>query len=152
MPEIWQFFSNIAFALNIVYINKGWNTVLYLCNVVSFIGAAFLVATNPGHFYATVHRFFPFLKGTPPAMLHFLNVVWHGLPLYLFRKRQTLEDIFSLPTIAGFALFMLTYSFFMSDTDLYTLYGKDRHDLFKLFAGALLLLSAVHYILYNFGK
>ncbi len=81
--------SNLAFLFNCFYISKAWNAGLYLLNILYFIGNFVLMVLNPTNFPSLVNRF---IELTPLAV-HSLNQIWHFLPLYLFKDRQTWADM-----------------------------------------------------------
>jgi hypothetical protein len=108
MPNFISFFSNIVIALNFFPMTHAVNTALYLTNWFSFVGWLWVSLKNPFH-AAVISRGIPFLNTLPLAILHVLYQLLHILPLYFFRKRQTLKEALSSQSFLIASVLFLSY-------------------------------------------
>ena len=113
--------------LNLFTMTHTVNTALYLTNWCCFFGNVYLMVKDPLHL-DFLTKDLPFLSTLPLAVAHVLNNLWHALPLYIFRKRQTLAETIAFPSIAVSALFFFVYGFGMPASDLLRMYNVTQKE------------------------
>ena len=107
------------------------NTALYLSNWFCFFGNLYLMFYDPTHL-PFLTRDLPFISTLPPAVTHVLNNLWHILPLYLFRKRQTLKETIAFSSVVVSVLFFVVYAVGMPASDFMQLYDITREHFLTL--------------------
>lgn len=108
MPNFLSFFSNMVIVLNCFPMTHAVNTALYLTNLFCFLGWIWVGLKNPLH-VATISRGIPFLNTLPLASQHVLYQLLHIIPLYFFRKRQTLKEVLSPQSFLIASVLFLSY-------------------------------------------
>jgi hypothetical protein len=131
MLLVFKYYSNWMTVFNFYPMTHTVNTALYLSNWGCFFGNLYLMIKDPLHL-DFLTKDLPFLNTLPLAVAHVLNNLWHVLPLYLFRKRQTLAEIIAFPSIVLAALFFFVYGFSMPASDLMRLYNMTQQEFLLL--------------------
>ena len=122
MLLVFKYYSNWMTVLNLFTMTHTVNTALYLTNWLCFFGNVYILFRNPFHL-AFLTKDLPLLTTLPLAVKHVLLQLWHALPLYVFRKRQTLAETIAFPSIAVSALFFFVYGFRMPASDFVRMYN-----------------------------
>jgi hypothetical protein len=112
MPNVLTFYSNITFFMNLFRINRQVNSALYLSNFLSFVGNFMFMLKTPEHLKYLVQTI-PYLNRLSLGVLHVMNQIYHILPLYLFRHRQTLQEVVSFSSFRIAILLFLAYVILM---------------------------------------
>jgi hypothetical protein len=81
------------------------------------------------------------------AVFNFMLVVLHLIPVYIFRKRQTLRETFAPKTIAAIAVVFLAY-FIFAEKKLQALYGMPSQFMGKMAVFIGLFFLGVHNAFY----
>ena len=108
MPNFISFFSNIVIVLNCFLMTHAVNTALYLSNWMCFVGWIWVCLKNPLH-VVTISRGIPFLNTLPLTAMHLVYQLLHIIPLYFFRKRQTLKEVLSTQSFLIASVLFLSY-------------------------------------------
>jgi hypothetical protein len=128
MLLVFKYYSNWMTVLNFFPMTHTVNTALYLTNWCCFFGNFYLMFYNPKHI-PFLTRDLPWLSTLPPAVTHVLNNLWHVLPLYLFRNRQTLKETIAISSVLLSALFFFVYAVGMPESDIVKLYDVTKEQL-----------------------
>jgi len=136
-------FSKIVFGLNFFRITPFVNTVLFLGNIGSLLGILVLLMINPTFPFVNFKAWIAMSQGVFNAILVFM----HLLPIYLFRKRQTLREIFEIKSIAAISVAFLVY-FILVHNEIPVLYGVLAKHFAVLAVSVLLLFLGVHAIFF----
>jgi hypothetical protein len=99
--------SVISFLLNCFTITHRINTALYAMNIFCLLGFSWLLWKNPVFFekrygYLTLHLI-------DARVFHFVAFIFHILPLWIFRNRQSITEIFHYRTFIDAAIMVLAY-------------------------------------------
>jgi len=142
--KVYSFYSNIMTVANFFQMTPLVNTALYLSNILCFFGHLLFYVTNPLHL-GFLTRDIPFMNMVPTNLTNMLNHVWHALPVYLFRNRQTLADTFSVPSILLATFWYTCYIVFISETVLMENYERTTIEMLGLwyFFSALIVLVSM---------
>jgi hypothetical protein len=136
------YFSNLVFVFNCFQITPFINTTLYLGNIGSLLGTLIMLSINPGFPYVTFQNI-----SMSNAVFNFMLVVLHLIPVYIFRKRQTLRETFAPKTIAAIAVVFLAY-FIFAEKKLQALYGMPSQFMGKMAVFIGLFFLGVHNAFY----
>lgn len=139
-------FSNIAIFLNFFKISPDINSMLYLCNVLAFAATLVMLYLNPLFQYERALERIHF-AGTVTVFNLFI-IVWHALPVYLFRNRQTLHELFMPKIIVG-ALAMWLIYFVVMYKYLYLFYSLAPSKMIALAALFLVACCTVSVVLHQ---
>ena len=142
--QVLTFYSNIMTVANFFRMTPAVNTALYLSNIFCLFGNLLFYVTNPLHL-GFLTRDIPFINKLPTNMAHVLNQIWHALPVYLFRKRQTLAQTISVQSILLAAFWYTCYIVFFSETVLMENYERNKFQMLWVWylSSALLLLVSM---------
>ena len=131
MLLVLKYYSNWMTVLNCFRMTHTVNTALYLTNWFCFFGNFYLMFYNPSHI-PFLTRDIPLLKTLPVSIKHLLNNLWHVLPIYLFRKRQTLSETIAFSSVVLSMLFFVVYAVAMPASDFVKLYDVSREHFITL--------------------
>lgn len=141
--HVLMYFSNLVFVLNLFRITPFVNTALYLGNIASLLGILVLLSINPDFPFVNFKNWMPLSNGVFNVVLVFM----HLFPIYLFRKRQTLRETFSLKSIAALTLAFLLY-FILVQNEIALLYGVSAEIMGALAVCMLLFFLGVRAIFF----
>ena len=135
-------FSNIVFLLNCFKINHAINAMLYLCNISALLATLAMLYLKPTFQRDRAEDYFH--VALPLVAFNAAIIAWHVLPVYLFRRRQTLRELVNPRIIAGAALMWLSYFALMSKKNMDWLYSMTPANSAILFATLLVFYFSVH--------
>jgi hypothetical protein len=127
--------------MNLFPMTHSVNTALYLSNILCFLGNLLFFLSNPLHL-GFLTRDIPFINIVPTQVAQVLNQFWHLAPVYFFRKRQTIVETFSVPSILLATFWFTCYLVLFSEPTLIDNYEMTRVQMMMVWytVAALLLL------------
>jgi hypothetical protein len=138
-------FSNIVFFLNFFKISHAINTMLYLCSISALLATIGMIYLNPTFQRDRAQKHY---RVALPLFAFNLGMIgWHFLPVYLFRKRQTLRQLVEPRIIAGALMMWVIYFMVMRKKNIDWLYSLSPTQWFVLCAVLLVLYASLHVLL-----
>jgi hypothetical protein len=137
-------FTNIVFFLNFFKLSRPINTVLYLCNLTALLATFALLYMRPFFQYNRAKEVFHFT--THHYVFNLFIILWHVIPVFLFRLRQTLSELFMPDIILG-ALALWVLYFMLMKQYLYGYYGLSAGQMHAFTAGFFLLYFTLYFLL-----
>ena len=142
MVLVYTLFSIIVIFCNLFRIQPSINSALYLSCILCFIGNFLLMLHNPAHVIALTIRI-PYLNQLPAIMIHLMNHLYHILPIWLFRYRQSISDIFSVKSYLIAVGIFVVYVLLIPDDNIYDNYAV-RKDQFIVGFFTIVLLTWIY--------
>jgi hypothetical protein len=138
-------FSNIVFFLNFFKINHAINTMLYLASISALLATIGMLYLNPTFQRDRAQKHYQ--VALPLLAFNVGLIGWHALPVYLFRKRQTLRQLVEPRIIAGALMMWVIYFMVMSKKNIDWLYSLSPTHWVILCAALLVLYGSIHVFL-----
>lgn len=136
-------FSNIVFFLNFFNISQPVNTILYLCNVTALLATVAMLYMNPTFQYNRAVEIYHFKAHY--YLFNLFILLWHVIPVYLFRMRQTLRELV-MPNIILGALALWVLYFVCMQKYLHMFYSLSTCQMHAMTTGFFLFYFMLYYV------
>ena len=137
---IFTTFSSITFLFNFFLINHELNTTLYFCIIMSLVIASSMIIKYPDFIFNNYKDLF--LGYLDKTVMNILAIFVHVLPVYLFKDRQNLSELFEPKIIFNSAILLLIYYSIFSNR-LYKIYPASEEELFYMSTAYLFFFTII---------
>lgn len=129
-------FSSLVFIANFFVINHRMNTALYFLNIMSLILATVMILIYPNWLYNKYKGVFLGLLNS--LAINVFSILVHIVPVYLFRVRQSWQELLEFNTIYDSAFILLLY---------YVLFEDQLSEIYPLNKYQLITMCSIYYLL-----
>jgi hypothetical protein len=136
-------FSSLVLIANFFIFTHRINTALYFSNILSLVLATIMIMMYPNWLYDKYKDLYYGLLNNYGMNIY--AILYHIIPVYLFRNRQKFSELLEFNTIYDSAFMLMLYYILFQD-HLHNIYPLTKYQLITMCMAYFMVWTAVYYL------